>query len=260
MKCWRWPTTYGANRMPSDHHRPDRIFTAVLLAGIFCALAGGLLAGAVPKATIRERLEEAVSQQVMEGFRKAGLMAEVVAVHLPTNVDKLDPDAAIRPLRAFLPRKAAGRYVISLEVTPLKGAAVKVNTTVECVAVVEGWAVRFPLKRGTLIEPEDFQRKKIRVTRREQEYFTADSLPGGYQMSTSLSQGQLLQFHHLEKVPVVQRGEQVMIHFRRTNLTLISPGKARREGNIGDLIPVVASTTGKRLYGRLVSPGIVVVE
>ena len=214
----------------------------------------------VQSATIRDRLQEAVCRQVMEGFRKADLRAEVVAVHLPPNIDELAPDAAIRPLRVFLPGKAAGRYVIPLEITPHEGAAVKVNTTVECVAVVEGWAARFPIKRGSLIEPENFQRKQIRVTRREQDYFTADSVPEGYQMSTSLAQGQLLQFHHLEEVPVVQRGEHVMIHFRRTNLTLISPGKARREGGIGDLIPVVTKATGKRLYGRLVSPGIVVVE
>lgn len=246
--------------MPANRRSPDRMLSAVLLAGIICILAGGLQAGTVQSATIRDRLQEAVCQQVMEGFRKADLRAEVVAVHLPPNIDKLDPDAAIRPLRVFLPRRAAGRYVIPLEITPHEGAAVKVNTTVECVAVVEGWAARFPIKRGSLIEPENFQRKQIRVTRREQEYFTADSVPEGYQMSTSLAQGQLLQFHHLEEVPVVQRGEQVMIHFRRTNLTLISPGKARREGNIGDLIPVVAKATGKRLYGRLVSPGIVVVE
>jgi len=246
--------------MPANRRSPDRMLTAVLLAGIICTFAGGLHAGTGQRATIRDRLQEAVCRQVMEGFRKADLMAEVVAVHLPRNVDELDPDAAIRPLRAFLPRKAAGRYVIPLEITPHEGAAVKVNTTVECVAVVEGWAARFPIKRGSLIEPENFQRKQIRVTRREQEYFTADSVPEGYQMSTSLAQGQLLQFHHLEEVPVVQRGEQVMIHFHRRSLTLISPGKARREGNIGDLIPVVANATGKRLYGRLVSPGIVVVE
>ena len=254
--------------MPADRHNPAGILTAVFLVGVVCALAVGLRAGAArqgrtltaPRTTLRDRLEEAVRQQVMEGFRKTDLMAEVVAVHLPPNVDRLDPDAALRPLRAFLPRKAAGRYVIPMEIIPQEGAAVKVNTTVECVAVVEGWAARFPMKRGTLIEPEDFQRNKIRVTRREQDYFTADSLPEGFQLSTSVAQGQLLQFHHLEEVPAVQRGEQVMIHFRRRNLTLVSPGKARREGSIGDLIPVVASATGKRLYGRLVSPGIVVVE
>ena len=246
--------------MPTDRHNPAGILTAVFLVGVVCALAVGLRAGAAPRTTLRDRLEEAVRQQVMEGFRKTNLMAEVVAVHLPPNVDRLGPDAALRPLRAFLPRKAAGRYVIPMEIIPQVGAAVKVNTTVECMAVVEGWAARFPIKRGTLIEPEDFQRKKVRITRREQDYFTADSLPEGFQLSTSVAQGQLLQFHHLETVPVVQRGEQVMIHFRRQHLTLVSPGKARREGSIGDLIPVVASVTGKRLYGRLVSPGIVVVE
>ncbi|UCH63661.1 MAG: flagellar basal body P-ring formation protein FlgA [Fidelibacterota bacterium] len=246
--------------MPANRLSPDRILTAVFLAGLICTFAGYLQARTDQGATIKDRLREAVHRQVAEGFRKADLLAEVIAVHLPRNVDELDPDAAIRPLRAFLPRQAAGRYVIPLEITSHEGSVVKVNTTVECAAVVKGWTARFPIRRGSLIKPENFQRKQIRVTRREQEYFTADSLPEGYQMSSNLAQGQLLRFHHLEEIPVVQRGQQVMIHFCRRSLTLISPGKTRREGKIGDLIPVIASTTGKRLYGRLVSPGIVVVE
>lgn len=247
--------------MPVSCRTPAGISCTAVLIGLVCALSGSLRVEGPPRATLlRDRLEQATRQHVREGFDRANLTGELVAMHLPPNIDELDPTATIRPLRAFLPQKAAGRYVIPMEITPQVGDPVKVNITVECVAVVEGWAARFPLKRGTLLEPEQFQRKTLRVTRREQEYFAADSLPEGYQLSTSLAQGQLLQFHHLAVVPVVQRGEQVMIHFRRRNLVLVSPGKARREGRIGDLIPVVAATTGKRLYGRLVSPGIVVVE
>ncbi|MFB0515238.1 MAG: flagellar basal body P-ring formation chaperone FlgA [Candidatus Neomarinimicrobiota bacterium] len=240
---------------------PAGITTILFLTAVLCALLGAAQAkGMLPGSSLQERLEQVVRQHVMEGFSRAHLSGELVAINLPPNVEKLAPVASLRPLRVFIPQTAAGHYVIPLEITPVEGVPVKVNITVECVAVVEGWAARFPLKRGTLLELDHFQRKMIRVTQREQSYFTADSLPAGYQLSTSLPQGQLLQFHHLEEVPVVHRGEQVMIHFRRTHLNLISPGKARREGSLGDLIPVVATTTGKRLYGRLVAPGIVLVE
>ena len=234
--------------------------TAALLIGLVYVLAGGLYAGGLPPATLRERLEQAVRAHVMKGFNRSNLKAELVAVRLPPNVEALDPAATLKPLRAFLPRKAAGRYVIPVEIIPETGAPVRVNITVESVAVVKGWAARFPLKRGTLLEADVFERKTLRVTRREQEFFTADTLPGRYQLSSGLAKGQLLQFHHLEVVPAVRSGEQVTIYFRRRSLTLMSPGKARRAGNIGDLIPVVATATGKRLYGRLVSPGVVVVE
>ncbi|UCH09105.1 MAG: flagellar basal body P-ring formation protein FlgA [Fidelibacterota bacterium] len=231
------------------------------MVALVCAAGSVLQAEDSPVAQeIRGQLEQAVRQHVQQGFGQANLTGEVVAIHLPPNIDGISQPATVRPIRRFLPREAAGRYVIPLEITPAQGKPVKVNLTVECVAVINGWAARFPLKRGSQLDPTNFIRKQIRVSHREQDYFVADCLPEGYQLSASLAQNQLLQFHQFEEVPVVQRGEQVMIHFRRENFTLMSPGKVRREGSIGDLIPVVATATGKRLYARLVSPGIVVVE
>lgn len=245
--------------MATRYNRAVR-FTAIVLTSLICVLPLRSRAEDTAPTTMRDRLEQAVRQQASEGFLKYNLTAEIVAVHLPVNIDGLNPDAEIRPLRTFLPDKAAGRYVIPMEILSGDGKSVKVNTTIESAAVINGWVSLFPVERGTLLEPEDFERKEIRVTWGELDYFTADSLPSGYQLSSTLAQGQLLQFHHLEAVPAVQRGEQVMIHYQSQHVTLISPGKTRSEGCIGDLIPVVANNTGKRLYGRLIAPGIVLVE
>jgi flagella basal body P-ring formation protein FlgA len=59
---------------------------------------------------------------------------------------------------------------------------------------------------------------------------------------------------------VVNQGDQVTIRLSRDSVTLTSPGQARRDGRIGDIIPVVVGVSGKRLMGRLVAPGIVLVE
>ena len=231
-----------------------------LWVGVLVFLAVNLSADNHPEETLETRLEQAVHRQVMQGFKRANLDGELVAIHLPPLIKGLDPRSAIEPLRTFVPKKAAGRSIVPMAVTPAGGQPVKINITIETVAVVKGWTSNMPLKRGNRLRPEQFGRKTIRVTQREQDYFTAESLPEGYQLSTRLAPGRLLQFHHLELVPDVQRGEQVMIYFRRKHVTLVSPGKARRSGHIGDIIPVVAAVTGKRLYGRLESPGIVVVE
>ena len=233
---------------------------AALRGGVFIFLMVNLSADSHPEKGLEARLERAVRHQVMQGFSQANLAGELVAIHLPPNIRGLDPRSDIEPLRTFVPKKAAGRSVVPMAVTPAGGQPVKINITIETVAVVKGWTTNLPLKRGSRLRPQQFERRTIRVTRREQDYITSESLPEGYQLSTSLSPGQLLQFHHLELVPDVQRGEQVMIYFRRKHVTLVSPGKVRRSGLIGDIIPVVAAVTGKRLYGRLESPGIVVVE
>lgn len=234
--------------------------SAALLVGLFITLMANLSANGPPEQTLEARLEQAVHRQVMQGFKQANLAGELVAIHLPPNIKGLDPRSAIEPLRTFVPKKAAGRSVVPMAVTPTGGQPVKINITIETVAVVRGWTTHLPVKRGSRLRPEQFERRTIRVTRREEDYVTSETLPEGYQLSTSLAPGRLLQFHHLELVPDVQRGEQVMIYFRRKHVTLVSPGKVRRSGNIGDIIPVVAAVTGKRLYGRLESPGIVVVE
>ena len=233
---------------------------AALWVGVFVFLAVKLSAVSHPENSLKARLEQAVRSQVMRGFKQANMAGELVAIHLPPNIKGLDPRSAIEALRTFVPKKAAGRAVVAMAVTPEGGQPVKINITIETVAVVRGWTTNLPLKRGSRLRLEQFERKTIRVTRREQDYYISESLPDGYQLSTSLSPGRLLQFHHLELVPDVQRGEQVMIYFRRKHITLVSPGKVRRSGHIGDIIPVVATVTGKRLYGRLESPGIVVVE
>lgn len=233
---------------------------AALRVGVFIFLIVSLSAESHPEEALEDRLERAVRRQVMQGFKQANLPGELVAIHLPPNIENLDPNSAIKPLAKFVPKKAAGRSVVPMAVTSAGGQLVKINITIETVAVVNGWTTILPIKRGSRLRPEQFERKTIRVTRREQDYFTSESLPEGYQLSTSLAPGRLLQFHHLELVPDVYRGEHVMIYFRRKHVTLVSPGKARRSGHIGDIIPVVATVTGKRLYGRLESPGIVVVD
>ena len=243
-----------------DHIKPFALLAALLMFAPGGVVPAAQTAGGPAHVPLRQMLETAVRRHVAEGFEKTGLPGELVAVHLPANLTGLHTAVDIKPLRRFLPNKAAGRYVIPLEITLSSGRPLKVNVTAECVAIVRGWAVRWPLGRGTHLGEEQFERKTIRVTRREQNYFTANEMPAGLQLTTSLAGGMLLQAHHLEAIPAVQSGESVEIHFRRRSLTLISPGKARREGNIGELIPVVATVTGKRLYGRLVAPGIVVVE
>jgi flagella basal body P-ring formation protein FlgA len=236
-----------------------RFLAIITLVALVCAAAESLRAES-GAARIRNRIENVVRNHVNEGFHRANLQGEVVAIYLPPLVAGFNPDVKIRTIRTFTPSTAAGRYVIPLEIDHNGGAPEKINVTVESMAVVEGWAARFPLKRGDLLEKEQFDRKGFKVTRREHEFFNWDSLPSGYRLSTNLAQGQLLQFHHLDEVPAVRQGQEVMIHFQRNSVTLISPGKTRGEGKIGDMIPVVAMTTGKRLYGRLVAPGIVTVE
>ena len=210
--------------------------------------------------TLRDRLDRAVRMQVEQGFRRAGLSGEIAAVHIPALVDQLPADATFQPARIFDPRKSGGKQLIQMRVTLPGEPAMRLNIMVECVAVIHGWVARESLRRGTTLKSEDFQRQTLRVIRRERDYFTGEQLPEGYRLSANLPKGEFIHFRFLELVPAVSAGDLVTIHFKHDNLTLVSPGKVRRNGQIGDVIPVVATVTGKRFRGRLVSPELVIVE
>ncbi len=233
----------------------------ILLLNI--AVYAGWLFALVDISTTRNALTEQIEAVVLEhaakGFTEAGLKGEIVAVHLPRNLPTGTQEVFIKPLRKFMPPRAAGRYVIPLDIIA-GNSAIKINVTVESVALINGWQANQPLKRGTPLNPRYFKRKIIRVTQRENEYFDGPVLPRNRQLAASIGGGHMLKYQHVEVIPAIVRGEKVTIQYRLKNLILTSPGKARREGQIGDLIPVIATETGKQLAGRLHANGIVVIE
>ena len=190
-------------------------FTMAVQLGLLAALLAmpfGLLSAGTSRDTFDSRLEAALKDHVTEGLRLANLSGEVVTVQLPANLGEYPHGSGIRPLRSFLPDKAAGRYIIPMEISPPGVRPVRIYAAVETVALVNGWEARLPLKRGDPLDPQGFKRTTARVDRREQDYYTAASLPEGYQICARLAPGDLLRYRHIEEAPDVKRGEDVTIY------------------------------------------------
>ena len=240
-------------------HR-NTIHSLAVLPGLIMILAGTLRAMSVGE-TFRDKMERIIRSDVESALKAAGLKGEVIGISLPRNMPEVALNSQIKPVLKYIPEKAAMRTVLQYTIIEPGKRPEKVNAIVQTVAKIYGWVAVVPLKRGDDLKPGDFRREMATVTYREEEYYVDDQLLEGYELSTRLTQGQMLQFHHIKIKTAVKSGDPVMIYFRRSSgLTLISPGKVRRNGQIGDMIPVIATVTGKRLRGRLVSPGIVVVE
>ncbi len=236
------------------------ILSLAVLPGLVMILTGTLGAMSVGE-TFRDKMERIVRNDVKSALKAAGLNGEVIGINLPRNMPEFALNSQIRPVIKYIPEKAATRTVLQYNIIEPGKRPAKVNAIVQTVAKVYGWVAVVPLKRGDELKPGDFRREMATVSYREEEYYADDQFLEGYELNTRLTQGQMLQFHHIKIKTAVKSGDAVMIHFRRSSrLTLISPGKVRRHGQIGDMIPVIATVTGKRLRGRLVSPGIVVVE
>ncbi len=219
----------------------------------------GLVDISTNRQALAEQIEAVVREHTTLGLEEAGLQGEIIAVHLPRNLPTGTREVSIKPLRKFMPQHAAGRFIVPLDIIT-GNSAVKINVTVETVALLNGWEAREPMKRGTALSAQNFKRKIFRVRQRENEFFVGQGLPQNRRLAASIEGGHMLKYQHIELTPAVVRGEKVTIQYKLNNLLLSSPGKVRRDGQIGDLIPVIATETGKQMDGRLQADGIVVIE
>lgn len=238
-------------------YRTRNIF--LLNVAIYAGCLFGLADISTTRNALTEKIEAVVRDHIAHGLIESGLKGEIVAVYLPRNLPTSTREVYIKPLRKFMPPRAAGRYVIPLDIIA-GNSAIKINVTIETVALINGWEAREPLKRGVLLSAKNFKRKTIRVTRRENEYFDGPEIPLNRQLAASIPGGHMLKYQHIKMIPEVVRGEKITIRYKINNLILTIPGKARRDAQIGDLLPVIAAETGKQLDGRLQANGIVVIE
>ena len=127
--------------MISVRTAPSSFIMAVQMGLLAVALTipSGLMSAGSSRETFNSRLEAALRDHVMGGLRHANLSGEVAAVQLPANLGAFPRDAGIRPLRSFLPDKAAGRYIIPMEISPPGERPVRIYPAVETVALVYGW-------------------------------------------------------------------------------------------------------------------------
>ena len=76
----------------------------------------------------------------------------------------------------------------------------------------------------------------------------------------TITKGSIIKKSLFKREPLVRRGEQVNVIFRRGNLEISFTGEALENGFLGDVIRVKSSNTGKILRGRVVSEGSVLVR
>ena len=229
-------------------------------SGLLWLLLGATTGFAANESSLSRHITAQVRAHVEAGLTAAGLHGEITSIVLPVAAAQLPVDSRVRPIRQFIPGRAAGRHIIPLEVTRPGAPSTKINVTVSTVAVIIGWTTAYAVQRGDALEPSQFTRKTIRVNGRESDYIQEEALPDNYQLASTIKPGQLLKHFQIEPIPDVNSGDEVTIYFKYNTITLVSPGKARRKARVGETLPVVATATGRRFYGVLVSPTVVIVE
>jgi flagella basal body P-ring formation protein FlgA len=82
----------------------------------------------------------------------------------------------------------------------------------------------------------------------------------GLQTTKVIPAGSIIYSKYLRKPPMIATGDQVKLKIKTNNLVITTNGIAKQEGRKGDKISVLCEATGKRLYGLVAGPNIVVLN
>ncbi len=180
---------------------------------------------------------------------------------LQINISPLDHrlllNACDTPLEAFDPPGgiSLGRTTVGISCTQPKPWTlyVSANVGLEMPVIV----TTRDLSRGTPIEPGDLALEVMDTTHLLRGHFTEIDELVGSSLKRTLRRGQVVTPSMLVAQKTVRRGEQITILSTLGTIEVRSQGKALKDGNPGDLIPVRNLSSKKRLQARVVSRGLV---
>ena len=116
------------------------------------------------------------------------------------------------------------------------------------------------LKRGDIIEKDDVYLTKRNVSRLSPKVLTHMDKAKGLRAKHNIKADTCLKEWMLEKTPVVERGDIIMISAESGDLKVTVPGKVLQKGCPGDLIRVQNLMSKKYIYAKVVNGSTVMVE
>ena len=117
-----------------------------------------------------------------------------------------------------------------------------------------------PLARGAILEAQDIDWRERDVGTLTQGYLTEPEQALGSKLTRPVSIDQVLTPNHLERAPVVRKGDHVVISAGGAALSVRMPGEALQEGAIGELVRVRNLSSQRIIKARISGPGQVVVD
>ncbi len=115
------------------------------------------------------------------------------------------------------------------------------------------------LTRGMPITSEHISMVKQNITRLREPFFSPNDVIG-MRAKKTISSGRIISKHHVEPLPLINKGEVVKILANKGRLSLSVLGIAGKDGLPGEMIQVRNINSRKLVYCRVYAPGIVTVE
>ena len=113
------------------------------------------------------------------------------------------------------------------------------------------------LRRGDVLTPEDLSHAEVDGARLQPDTVREIDLAVGQRMRRSVRQGKPLRLSQIEGVPVVERGDRVLLVLESGSLRIQATGRAQEAGAVGELIRVLNVDSKREITGRVDQEGAV---
>ena len=108
------------------------------------------------------------------------------------------------------------------------------------------------IRRGDVIDPADIEYHRIDVATID-DYFEETDAIDDMQAARTIRKGMPLTVSNVKPVPLIRRGDRVMVTTRIGSVVAMIEGTARQDGGRGETIRVVNEVTRKSLEGVVIN-------
>ena len=156
---------------------------------------------------------------------------------------------------SFAENIGAGRNSLQIQVIDPYGKIVRRNAASFFLDV---WktvpVVSKPLNRGAVLSPENitFEKKNLAYVKNPW-----DGKSGPWRITKILGTGSVITTDSIEILPLVSKSDKVVIVYQTKNLRVEAPAEALEDGEMGKMISVRNMQTGKKIFAKVHSSGMV---
>lgn len=219
----------------------------VLLICISTLGSASVYAGVLSGEVIAGEVSSQISALAEE--RSLDVEVSIPRAHDVTAPGVDNPGLAVTVLDGFDGPRIRSR----VEVLDETGKTVRTVQYVAGVSIFKTVAVAgVDFRRGDVIEPADIEYKRIDIATIDGYYEETDSLED-MQAARSISAGIPLTSTNMKPVPLIKRGDRVMVTTRIGSVVAMIEGTARQDGGRGETIRVLNEVTRKSLEGVVIN-------
>lgn len=193
-------------------------------------------------------------------IQKFDLDPESITVEMRRNrsFDEMSPNDSIRvySTSSSLPR---GTYSLKFDIIR-DGVIVKtVSTSVKLTIWTDTYVASRTIKRDESINKSDLRIERCDVTKKFGKTLEVSDTTLAIRAVKTIKTGSVIEMDMVEPIPVICRGDDVLIRCTVGQIEITTTGVAREDGLCGDMIEVLNKETNRRISAEVDSPGIVVV-